>query len=393
LANLYFRLHHIRKPCKMFPKYLILLLGLCFLVHYCHAATDKVICYYANWAIYRPDKGVFHAEDIDASICTHINYAFLGVFPNGSLQIIDEWGDIEKGNFAGVEALKEINPDLKTIISIGGWNAGNAILSPIAASAELRANLIASCFEFFDQYGFNGLDIDWEYPEAKDKENFVTLLKELKTAFQPGGYILTIAVSAIPIDDAYDIPGMSENVDVINLMTYDFHIPGGGIAAENSPLYWGDSDSAWQKEYENVNSTVVNWLNEGADPAKLTIGLAFYGHTFQLADPNEHDLGAPVVDAGMSGPYTKGYGIMGYNEVCELTSDWERKFDDQQKVPYKYKGDQWIGYDDDESIALKVQFAKDHNLAGVMVWTVDMDDFLGYCGTKNQLLNAIKDNL
>jgi chitinase len=80
-------------------------------------------------------------------------------------------------------------------------------------------------------------------------------------------------------------------------------------------------------------------------------------------------------------------------QVCELTSDWERKFDDQQKVPYKYKGDQWIGYDDDESVALKVQFAKDHNLAGVMVWTVDMDDFLGYCGTKNQLLNAIKDNL
>jgi chitinase len=58
---------------------------------------DTVICYYANWAIYRPDKGFFHAEDIDASICTHINYAFLGVFPNGSLQIIDEWGDIEKG--------------------------------------------------------------------------------------------------------------------------------------------------------------------------------------------------------------------------------------------------------------------------------------------------------
>jgi chitinase len=81
--------------------------------------------------------------------------------------------EIFLGNFAGVEALKEINPDLKTIISIGGWNAGNAILSPIAASAELRANLIASCFEFFDQYGFNGLDIDWEYPEAKDKVKFL----------------------------------------------------------------------------------------------------------------------------------------------------------------------------------------------------------------------------
>lgn len=73
------------------------------------------------------------------------------------------------GNFAEVEALKEINPDLKTIISIGGWNAGNAILAPIAASPELRANLIASSFEYFEKYGFNGLDIDWEYPEAKDK--------------------------------------------------------------------------------------------------------------------------------------------------------------------------------------------------------------------------------
>ncbi|NP_001034516.3 chitinase 2 precursor [Tribolium castaneum] len=377
----------------MFAKFWVNLALFCLHVQHSHGATDKVICYVASWAIYRPDKGEYHPKNIDPNICTHINYAFLGVYPNGTLQMIDEWGDIEKGNFAEVEALKEINPNLKTIISIGGWNAGNAILAPIAASPELRANLIASSFEYFEKYGFNGLDIDWEYPEAKDKENFITLLREIKEAFQPKGHLLTIAVSAIPIDDAYDIPGMSENVDVINLMTYDFHIPGGGIAAENSPLYWGGADTPWQREYENVNSTVVNWVNAGADPGKLTIGLAFYGHTFQLADPAQHDLGAPVIDAGMSGPYTKGYGVMGFNEICEFTGDWTRVFDDQQKVPYKYKDDQWIGYDDEESVALKVQFAKDHNMAGLMIWTVDMDDFLGLCGPKNGLLEVIKQNL
>ncbi|RZB84937.1 Glyco hydro 18 domain containing protein [Asbolus verrucosus] len=302
----------------MFAKYFAAFSVFCLVFRYTYGATDTVVCYYANWAIYRPDKGVFHASDIDPNLCTIINYAFMGVYPNGTLQILDAWGDIELGNIAGVQALKEINPNLKTIISIGGWNAGNAILSPIAVSPELRANLIASSLEFFDLYGFDGLDIDWEYPEAKDKENFVTLLNELKTAFQPGGYLLTIAVSAIPIDDAYDIPQMSANVDLINLMTYDFHIAGGGITGENSPLYWGGADSPWQKEFENCNSTVVNWVDRGADPTKLTIGVPFYGHTFQLADPSNHGLGAPASDAGMSGPYTKGYGIMGFNEVAFL---------------------------------------------------------------------------
>lgn len=88
---------------------------------------------------------------------------------NGTLQILDEWGDIELGNFAGVEALKQVNPTLKTIISIGGWNAGNGILTAISATPEYRSNLIQSSLEYFDKYGFNGLDIDWEYPEAKDR--------------------------------------------------------------------------------------------------------------------------------------------------------------------------------------------------------------------------------
>lgn len=80
----------------MESKFLLLLLLLGFLGH-TWAATDKVICYYASWAALRPEKGAFVAEDIDPNLCTHVNYAFLGLNHDGTLQILDEENDVNQG--------------------------------------------------------------------------------------------------------------------------------------------------------------------------------------------------------------------------------------------------------------------------------------------------------
>lgn len=188
---------------------------------------DKVICYYASWAVTRPGNGKFVPEDIDPNLCTHVNYAFLGLNDDGSLQVLDEENDINQGKIGlrtswflslkilgglkRVSALKEVNPDLKVLLSIGGAAADTGVFSTVASSPEKRDAMAKSAIEFFETYGFDGLDVDWEYPGGGDIETYVELLSALKTAFEPKGYLVTVAVNSIPGEvGGYDIAAMSK---------------------------------------------------------------------------------------------------------------------------------------------------------------------------------------
>lgn len=84
---------------------------------------------------------------------------------------------------------------------------------------------------------------------------------------------------------------------------------------------------------------------------------------------------------------------MGYNEICPLTNTWTYKWSNVYDVPYIYKGHQWISYDNVKSLEKKVDFALGKNLAGVMIWSIETDDFRGKCGQKYPLLNAINNKL
>lgn len=220
-----------------------------------------------------------------------------------------------------VQSLKDQNPDIKVLLSIGGWNAGNAILNGVAASTKLRANLISSSISSFENYGFDGLDIDWEYPEDSDKSNFVKLLQEMREAFDEGGYLISVTASAAP-RTSYDIPAISKYiiiylykvkkknakfcfrvVDLLNIMTYDFAVPG-AITAHNAPLYGADS----------TNSSVAAWIAGGVDKTKLSISVPFYGHSYALLNEANNKIGA-AAKAGIGGPFTKSPGTIGYNEV------------------------------------------------------------------------------
>ncbi|XP_063918544.1 acidic mammalian chitinase-like [Zophobas morio] len=371
----------------MESKFLLLLLLLGFLGH-TWAATDKVICYYASWAALRPEKGAFVAEDIDPNLCTHVNYAFLGLNHDGTLQILDEENDVNQGGLKRVSALKEVNPNLKVLLSIGGASADTGVFTTVAGTPELQQAMAQSAIEFFETYNFDGLDVDWEYPRGGDIGTYIDLLSALKTAFEPNGYLLTVAVNSIPGEvGGYDIPKMSDILDVINVMTYDFHAPWGNTA-ENSPLYGGDNESQWNRDNRNADAAIRYWLDGGADPQKLAIGIAFYGHTYKIS-PENHDLDSSAEGPGDPGPYTNNTFSLGYNEVCEFHPDGTVVFLDDMKVPYLYDDDFWIGYDNEESVTYKVQYAQEKNLAGVFIWSIDTDDMQGLCGESNGLLKAI----
>ncbi|XP_065077176.1 acidic mammalian chitinase-like [Ochlerotatus camptorhynchus] len=370
-------------------------------------AAKNIVCYYGTWATYRNGAGKFSVENIDPFLCTHLIYAFVGISTNGTIRILDPWLDLEDnwglGTMRKFNDLKTVNPSLKTLVAVGGWNEGSQKFSTVAQNAILRARFAKDAAAFCTNQGFDGLDVDWEYPGQRDgdpsvdRENFVSLLSDLKVEFSKRGLLLTAAVAAAESSASisYNIPEISKYLDFINLMTYDLHGPWESKTGHNAPLYVGPHDVTPTQQQLNVNSSVNYWLQHGAPPAKLNLGVAFYGRSFTLRSAGEHDVGAPTNGPGQGGPYTYESGFLGYNEICEkLTVEkWNQCWDAHQKVPFAYGGNQWVGYDNEESLSQKCDFIYENGLGGGMVWSVETDDFHGTCGEKFTLLNTLNSRL
>ncbi|XP_030388385.1 acidic mammalian chitinase [Scaptodrosophila lebanonensis] len=367
------------------------------------SASKHVVCYFGTWSTYRPSPGKFDVENIDPFLCTHLVYAFLGIEENGDVRIIDPYLDLEdnsgRGNIKKFNSLKLKNPTLKTLAAIGGWNEGSKKFSIVAADAEKRARFVNGVVKLIQRHGFDGIDLDWEYPgqrhslDNKDQENFITLLKELKEGLQPFSYILSAAVGSAEFSAriSYDIPKVVEYLDLINVMSYDLHGSWDEEVGINAPLYGRSNETKEQKEL-NVDAIAKYWIGAGAPKEKLVLGVPFYGRTFTLASADNHNLGAPHIGRGIAGPYSREPGVLGYNELCEKMQQeaWTVEWESEQQVPYAYKDRQWVGYENTRSIELKAQYVVEHNLAGVMIWSLESDDFLGKCGEgRNPLLHTI----
>jgi len=350
-----------------------------------------------------------------------MNYGFAKLNPDNTIALFDpdldtgdtdwnsglQWGH---GMYRRWNYLRTVNPHLTTMIAIGGWNEGSDKYSKMASSAASRKTFVDSVVKFLQKYDFDGLDLDWEYPSMKavgdqdrkpgnaaDKQNFVDLIRELHTAFQPHGFVLSAATSAgkPTIDRAYNLPEMSKYLDIINLMTYDMHGAWENKTAHNAPLHPRPGDIELDKEF-TIEYAVDYYLKLGADPKKIVLGMPLYGRTFTLKGTESGILADAVGAGGTAGPITRLPGTLGYNEICEYLKDgqWKVTREPIQKVPYAVKGNQWIGFDDVQSLKDKVAFLKSKGLGGGMVWSIDTDDFRGLCGHgKFPLLKAISGDL
>ncbi|KAJ9585129.1 hypothetical protein L9F63_003081, partial [Diploptera punctata] len=344
----------------------------------------RIVCYFANWAIYRSGNGKFQVGDINADLCTHHIYAFAGLNSDGEVLIRDQYVDIQYGGFADFNAMKNDHPNIVTMIAIGGGDAGTEAFTAIVNDAGKLNTFVDNIVNFISTYGFHGADIDWEFPTTNEKAGYVELLRLLRTKFDQNGYVLSAAVPGDygSVANAYDISSVSQYVDFLNVMTYDMHGAWESATGENSPLYAGPADTTEYSKYQNVDYMMKFYINSGAAAEKLNLGVGAYGRTFTLADSSNNGVGAPISGAGDLGPYTGGEGSWNYNEICmmigrgDLTEHWN----DDQYSAYATGGDQWVGYDNVRAIGYKMQYIKDNGIGGAMVWTIDMDDFNNICG-------------
>lgn len=204
----------------------------------------------------------------------------------------------------------------------------------------------------------------------EDKENFVHLVRELKTEYQKHGLILTSAIGAAKntIDTAYDIPELSKYLDFLHIMCYDYGGAWDKRVTANAPL---KNDGVLSVEY-----TIEYLLQLGAPPSKLVVGLPFYGRTF--ISELEGRLGDSADSQGFKGPYTNENGFMGYNEICSSlqnsTLNWTTEWhDDSSEMVARYldpvtnKGHA-VTFDTTRSIANKMRFVTRKELGGAMSW-------------------------
>lgn len=296
---------------------------------------------------------------------------------------MDEWLDFDRGNIREFMTLRQQNPSVILMAAVGGYNFGSEIFSLLARNPAARTNLARNAVNFMRLHGFNGFDVDWEYPVSgggipEDRENFILLLQELRAHLSPNGFVLSAAVAATQYaaTRSYDIPRLSNAVDFINLMTYDFHGFWSDVTGIHGAFSYRQVETFWQRGL-NVQGCVNFWLSQGAAADKIIVGIPFYGNSFTLASVWQHGVAAPAIGAGTSGRFVQS-NMLGFDEIC--MNRWTRVWEPEQQVPYAYNGDQWVGYDDVQSVQVKSNYIMNNNLGGAMIWSIETDDFRGNCG-------------
>lgn len=358
----------------------------------CIAASEarRNVCYYGTWAIYRPGDGRFDPFNIDPTLCTHIIYSFFGLTPTGTVESLDPYLDLEedwgRGNIRDFISLRNRNPAAKFLAAFGGWNFGSQVFSDMALNAQYRTNFANSVKQFLDRHGFDGIDLDWEYPNQRegsrpaDKENLNEVIRALRSVLG-NGYLITIATASAEFSSAlsYNIPVMCGLVDMVNIMTYDLRGPWEQFTGLHSGMYAHPQDTSEDDRQLNVDAAVNYWLGQGCPSTKINLGLATYGRAYTLANANDNGVKALSWNPGSAGPWTREPGVLGFNEICS-TSGWNRQWEGTQLCPYSYNGAQWVGYEDTQSLLIKLNYIKSKNLGGSMFWSLETDDFRGHCG-------------
>ena len=313
---------------------------------------------------------------IDPSKLTRINYAFSNI--EAGRMVPGSPADAQ--NFALLRSVRSTNPNLTILVSVGGW-LWSTNFSDMALTRESRAVFEDSVMQFLTRYDLDGLDIDWEYPglpgsghpfRAEDKQNFTSLVRELRERFDASArrgrrLYLTIAMGAS--DEVLantEMQKVQRYVDTVNLMTYDYYEPGSeSITGNHSPLY---ADPADPKTASSAD-TVRAFQKAGVPAEKILLGVPFYGHEWgQVKDQNH---GLFQVGKAVPGAYTP-FSVI---DTTMLASGFTRHWDDASKVPYLYNPQQqiFVSYEDPESLKLKCQYIRSQKLAGIMFWEYSGD--------------------
>ncbi|RKP12302.1 glycoside hydrolase [Piptocephalis cylindrospora] len=359
--------------------------------------STGVVAYFTDWT-----SGRYGPDAIPYDKVTHINYAF-------SLFDDQTWAPtITSGPILEQVVSRAHAKGAKVAVSIGGWT-GSKYFSPMAASASHRASFISSTKAMVQQYGLDGIDLDWEYPgrtgmvcnvinKEQDALNFLTLLRELRDALGSDKFI-SLAVRVQPFDGPSgpldNVRAYAEYLDFINIMAYDINGSWSSKTAPNAPL----AASPEGGDPFSVLQSVQAWTSAGFPREKLVMGVPFYGRSLVTSQaPSANSMytdfvksvpqgdsddapwaepcpgEVPVLSGQWKWKNLREQGIL--TSPTQAAGGWERHWDNQTQTPWLYNPSthQFISYDDPQSLSAKVAAIKEQGLAGAMVWALNQDN-------------------
>jgi chitinase len=328
-----------------------------------------------------PQNNALQPGQIDVNSLTRINYAFANI-ENG--RIVTGFAD-DKQNFAFLDSLKQQNPSLTVLVSVGGW-LWSTNFSDVSLTPQSRAIFIQSVMDFLKQYDLDGLDIDWEYPgmigsghpfRPEDKQNFTSLIKELRARFNDETgktqkkLYLTIAAGASDDFLAHtEMAKVQRYLDTVNLMAYDYYEPDSdAIAGHHAPLYTNPADP----KKVSADASVQAFEKAGVPPNKILLGLPFYGHVWGQVANSNHGLYQPGKQ--IPNAYASYQAITGSMLNQGLSQGYDRYWDSAASVPYLYNPEKqiFVSYEDPQSVVAKCNYVLSRKLGGVMFWDYESD--------------------
>ena len=278
----------------------------------------------------------------DPTLITTINYAFANVNDTrDGVKINNE------DRFKDIIALKEVNPDLKVLLCIGG-NCESG-LSEMAADSLKSESLALDCARIVKEYGIDGIDFEWEFTGAvggttDDYDNFLKVLKAVRAAL-PEDKMLTLAAGGdLAGMDVNNVAAFLDQLDYVNVMAYDL----GGQAPWHHTALYRSPNTGWR----SVEEVVEDYVAHGVPYEKMMLGLGFYGR----GDDNYY---TGWTDTKTAVPYD------------DLTEQW----DSIACVPYiaDANGALVLGYENPRSIEIKCDYLKDKGFRGAMCWRTELD--------------------
>ena len=341
-------------------------------------------------AYYFPHRGNFNPENLPLGKLTHIIFSFTEVIGNEMKFVNDSTGLMLKI----LSDQKKIHANLKVMIACGGWG-GSGGFSEMARSVENRKKFVKSVIRFIKEYNLDGLDIDWEYPGMKgignpyipeDKENFTSLMRELREAMDKIGkdQVLTFAVAGWEeFFNHVELDKVMQYATYMNVMSYDLaggddtftshHTNLGRVKMEDIE---GTPASAKIREEGDLTKPysaekIISYcIEKGVKPNQIVIGAAFYGKGWKGVSPENNGL--YQLNRGSwrgAGRYSS------IREKFEDKNGFVRHWDSIAMAPFLYnaKDSIFVSYEDTVSIRLKTKYAANTGVGGIMFWSLGGD--------------------
>lgn len=324
------------------------------------APRMAIIAYYAG------DATSFRQYPTDK--LTHIIYSFLHL--KNTAFAFDNPKD--KATVAALVALKSRNPQLKVMLSLGGWG-GCETCSQVFATAQGRAEFAASVKQVLTATHTDGIDLDWEYPAVagppghrfapEDRHNFTLLVQALRTALG-NKYEISFAAGGYPeyLRHSVEWQAVMPLVDRVNLMSYDLVNGYSTTTGHHTPLY------STPQQVPSVDNGVRFLDSVGVAPGKIVIGAAFYARVFG---------GVPSQKQGLAqaGKFKQTFNYKDFTDSLSAARGFVSYWDDVAKAPYAYSArrQEFASFDNEKSIQLKTQYVRNKQLGGIMFWELTGD--------------------